>query len=117
MLQSGRHAECVGKKAGDDDTEEVPAYSTKTLNISEDGMLIFSDGRIKVGDLLECDIAFDRFGMDIMLEGVKALVTRVDDTEDGKQKAAAHFVDCTRKNKDLILKFVVYSQRKKKSKE
>lgn len=25
------------KKAGDDDTEEVPAYSTKTLNISEDG--------------------------------------------------------------------------------
>lgn len=86
MLQSGRHAECVGKKAGDDDTEEVPAYSTKTLNISEDGMLIFSDGRIKVGDLLECDIAFDRFGMDIMLEGVKALVTRVDDTEDGKQR-------------------------------
>ena len=107
----------VAKKVGDDDIEEAPVYNTRTLNISEDGMLIFSDGRIKVGDLLECDIRLDRFGMDKTLEGVKAVVTRVDDAEDGKQKAAARYVDCTRKNKDLILKFVVYSQRKKKSRE
>lgn len=105
------------KKVVDGDTEEAPVYDTKTLNISEDGMLILSDGRIKAGDLLECDIRLDRFGMDKRLEGVKAAVTRVDDTEDGKQKAAVRFVDCTRKNKDLILKFVVYSQRKKNSNE
>lgn len=101
------------RKTGGGETEETPTYETKALNISEDGMLLLSGGLLEAGDTIECDISLDRFGMSRKLEGIKARVTRVEAAEDGKQKAAVHFADCPGKSRDLLLKFVVFSQRKK----
>lgn len=95
-------------------SEEAPAYDTKTLNISEDGMLYISDMDYRMGDTLECDISLNRFDMNCKLEGVKAQVARCEPTDDGRLKVAVRFTEYSRKNKNLLLRFIVFSQRIKK---
>ena len=95
--------------------KEAPADTTKTLNISEDGMLYISDADYNIGEMIECDINLNRFDMNYKLESVKAQVTRSEPTDDGRLKVAVQFTECSRKSKNLLLRFIIFSQRKKNS--
>jgi len=93
--------------------DEDSVYDTKTLNISEDGMLFISDIDYQLGEMIECDINLNRFDMNDKLEGVKAEVTRCEKTDDGRLKVAVQFTEYSRKSKNLLLRFIIFSQRKK----
>jgi c-di-GMP-binding flagellar brake protein YcgR len=103
----------LAKADEDEPAEEKAPYITKTLNISEDGMLFFSDGQYRIGEKVECDIRLDRFDTDEVLEGIKAQITRRDDTEDGRHRTAVRFTDYPNQYRNLLLRFIAQSQRRK----
>lgn len=92
--------------------EECLPFDTKTVNVSENGLLFVSDGSYRIGDRVLCDLTLDKFDMDEKLERMKAVVTRLEEPLNGPHRAAVAFTDYPGKTGDTLLKFIFVCQRK-----
>lgn len=66
----------VREAAVDENGDPVAQYHTKTLNLSESGMIFMSKKSYMPGTMLECDIKLNISGEDKIIEDVKARVIR-----------------------------------------
>ena len=51
-------------------------YLTKTINVSESGMLFLSERDYNIGTWLNCELVLNRYGFDMVLKNIKAKVVR-----------------------------------------
>lgn len=86
---------------------------TKTINLSELGMMFLSNKKYEEGTMLNCDIVLDKFGFDMMLRHIKARVIRCRNPEEnGEQyKVGVRFEDIPVQSERTLARFVMRSQR------
>jgi c-di-GMP-binding flagellar brake protein YcgR len=78
-------------------------FKTKTLNISDSGMLFLSKKGYTIGELLECEIILERFGINEKLENIKAEVRRCEKSGGNAQyRIAVCFIEQTSKSKIIL---------------
>lgn len=110
-----------GKKPGDreknktgeeKEAEEPLMLKTKTVNLSETGMLFLSDRPFHVGTQLRCDMVLNRFGIDALMQNVACTVRRClpPETQADLYKVGVMFHDMTSRDRTVLAKFILYSQ-------
>ncbi len=95
--------------------QPVKAYQTHTLNISESGMLFVAKKSYPEGMLFSCDIMLNKFGMDKIIEDVKAEVVwaKYPDADGLLYQIGVDFKEIPKKDKRDLTKFIMLSQRTK----
>lgn len=91
----------------------VLEHRTKTLNLSESGMLFLARKNYPAGAVLSCDIMLNKFGTDEMLKDIKAKVIRSNYPKiDGVlYQIGVNFKEISKRDKRALTKFIMISQR------
>ena len=95
--------------------EPYPGYRTRTLNISECGMLFLADKSYPEGFVLSCDIMLSKYGVDAVLKDIKAEVIRSKSPDNNGvlYKIGVNFIQMSKQDKRVLAKFIMMSQRAK----
>lgn len=101
------------KKAldGRPDEEWLTAH---TLDISETGMRMRLPMRYMQGNVIECRIKINRYGISALLEGITGMIVRIVPTGDTTKDnlCGIKFTEIDEKSRNTLLKLVMLSQRK-----
>ncbi len=104
----------IREPAEPDNTEgQAQEYRTKTLNLSESGMLFLSKKSYPPGALLDCDILLSKYGMNLTLQDIQVMVirTRRPEYEGTLYQVGVDFVDFPKQDRRALVKFIMASQR------
>ena len=93
--------------------EPTPGYRTRTLNLSESGMLFLANRSYPEDFVLSCDILLNKFGMDAVLKDIQAEVIRSTSPEihGVLYKIGVNFIEMSKQDKRVLAKFIMMSQR------
>ncbi len=96
---------------GHQDEEWLTAH---TLDISETGMRMRLPMRYMQGDVIECQIKINRYGINAILEGITGMIVRSVPTYDTTKDnlCGIRFAETDEKARNTLLKLVILSQRK-----
>ncbi len=97
----------------DEANPKIIEYQTKTLNLSESGMLFLAKKSYLEGTMLDCDVMLNKYGTNITLQNVKAEVVRTKYPEmDGVlYQIGVDFKELPKQDKRVLVKFIMTSQR------
>jgi len=87
--------------------------SAKTIDISESGMRVRLGPRFEQGDILECNIRIDRYGIFTVLPTVGCIIKRASPLQNkaGESICGIAFTEIDPKSKNYLLKLITLSQR------
>jgi c-di-GMP-binding flagellar brake protein YcgR len=105
----------IRKKRSDRAAEEREWISAKTLNISETGMYARLDSTFTQGDLIECILSIDKYGISAILPVITGVIVRTSDlpNRSNEHMCGIRFGNIDEKSRNLLLKLVTLGQRKK----
>ena len=94
-------------------------YQTKTLDLSESGMLFLARKNYPEGAVLSCDIMLSKFGTDETLEDIKVEVIRSNYPKIGGvlHQIGVDFKEISKQDRRVLTKFIMLTQREHRQRQ